>query len=215
MNEEKQNGESKGYKLVDLKVQEAKAVIINNQIDYECAGEMLRGIKELRKKLNDRYMPIKKKTYEAYRMAMDNIKDYENPLSEAERDIKSSMSRYVSKKEAERRTEENRLRKEAEERERVLLKRDFEELGLDKKEAEKEAAKIEVETPEIIIEDETKVSGISYRDNWKFTIVDASKIPREYLIPDEKKIGAIARAMKGNIEIPGINIFSVKVPIIR
>jgi len=200
---------------IDLMVQNAKAVIVNNQDDYQYAVEVLRGIKELKKKFDDRYMPIKIKTYEAYKLAMNNIKDYEVPLNEAERTIKSSMSIYVSKKEAERQAEANRIRKEAEERARELLKKDLEECGLNKKEAKEEAAKIEVETPEIKIEDETKVSGISYRENWKFTIEDVSKIPREYMIPDEKKIGAIARAMKGNIEIPGIKIFSEKVPVIR
>jgi len=207
MSEEKQT--------VDLALQDAKAVIINNQIDYECAVELLHGIKELRKKLDNRYMPIKIKTYEAYKLAMNNIKDYEVPLKEAEREIKSSMSRYVYKKDEERRAEENRLRKEAEERERELLKKELEEIGLDKKAAEKEAAKLEVVTPEIKIEDETKVAGVSYRENWKFTIVNVAKIPREWMIPDEKKIGAAARAMKGNIKIEGIKFFSEKVPVTR
>jgi hypothetical protein len=37
-------------------------------------------------------------------------------------------------------------------------------------------------------------------------------IPREYLIVDEKKIGAFARAMKGSGAIPGIEFYSVDDP---
>jgi len=33
-------------------------------------------------------------------------------------------------------------------------------------------------------------------------------IPREYLIPDEVKIGGVVRATKGSIQIPGIEIYS-------
>jgi hypothetical protein len=39
---------------------------------------------------------------------------------------------------------------------------------------------------------------------WGFEIVNAGEIPREYMIPDESKIGAVIRASKGSIVIPGV-----------
>ena len=39
---------------------------------------------------------------------------------------------------------------------------------------------------------------------WGFEIVNAGEIPREYMIPDETKIGAVIRASKGSIVIPGV-----------
>ena len=37
-------------------------------------------------------------------------------------------------------------------------------------------------------------------------------LPREFLIPDEKKIGAYARSMKGSGAIPGVDIYYVDDP---
>jgi hypothetical protein len=39
---------------------------------------------------------------------------------------------------------------------------------------------------------------------WGFEIADAAMVPREYLMPDESKIGAVIRASKGTIQIPGV-----------
>ena len=39
---------------------------------------------------------------------------------------------------------------------------------------------------------------------WGYEITDPLAIPREYLIPDASKIGAVVRASKGTIKIPGV-----------
>lgn len=46
---------------------------------------------------------------------------------------------------------------------------------------------------------------------WKFRITDAAKIPREYLIPDETKIGGVIRATRGAVTIPGVEAYSERV----
>lgn len=46
--------------------------------------------------------------------------------------------------------------------------------------------------------------GISVVDNWKANIVDEEQIPREYMIPDTKKLNKVASAMKEDLEIPGV-----------
>mgnify|MGYP006883576854 CR=1 FL=1 len=56
-----------------------------------------------------------------------------------------------------------------------------------------------------------KVHGISYRDNWKFRITDPNKIPREYMVPDEKAIGVIVGRLKERCNIPGIEVYCEKV----
>lgn len=42
---------------------------------------------------------------------------------------------------------------------------------------------------------------------WKYRIVSAALIPREYLVPDETKIGGVIRATKGAVTIPGVEAF--------
>jgi hypothetical protein len=41
---------------------------------------------------------------------------------------------------------------------------------------------------------------------YTFEVVDAGKIPPEYMIPDAVKIGAVVRATRGSIVIPGVKV---------
>lgn len=50
------------------------------------------------------------------------------------------------------------------------------------------------------------VAGISTKDVYRCEVTDASLLPREFLIPDEKAIGELVRAKHGQIEIPGVTI---------
>lgn len=53
-----------------------------------------------------------------------------------------------------------------------------------------------------------KVAGETSVKVWKFRIVNAAIVPREYLAIDESKIGAVVRATKGTLTIPGVEIYS-------
>lgn len=52
----------------------------------------------------------------------------------------------------------------------------------------------------------TDEGSSSVRQVWNFEIVDAAQIPREYLMPDEKKLRAAVRSM-GVRAIPGVHIY--------
>jgi hypothetical protein len=60
-----------------------------------------------------------------------------------------------------------------------------------------------------------EVAGISYAAVWMFEIVDRNAIPREFLMPDDKKIRQYVKAMKGAGEIPGIRIYEDKTARVR
>lgn len=62
-----------------------------------------------------------------------------------------------------------------------------------------------------IIEREVpKVAGLKTREVYKFEIVDASKLPREYLIPDESRIRKVVNALKADANIPGVRVYADK-----
>ncbi|MBL7685943.1 MAG: hypothetical protein JNK65_07925 [Deltaproteobacteria bacterium] len=52
-----------------------------------------------------------------------------------------------------------------------------------------------------------KVSGITSKKTWKFKITNQELIPREYLIPDEKTLGQIARTLCENATVPGVEFY--------
>lgn len=62
----------------------------------------------------------------------------------------------------------------------------------------------------IIRRDPPKVTGINYREAWKFEVTDVSLVPREYLMVDETKIRKIVQAMKGDTKIAGVRVYSEK-----
>jgi hypothetical protein len=65
-------------------------------------------------------------------------------------------------------------------------------------------------TPVVIPSSLPKTDGVAPTERWAFEVVDPQLVPREYLMVDEKRVGAIVRAMKGETRIHGIRVFSVK-----
>lgn len=45
------------------------------------------------------------------------------------------------------------------------------------------------------------------RTDWRFEIVNPDALPREFLMPDDKKIGAIVRVSEGETNIPGVRVW--------
>lgn len=45
------------------------------------------------------------------------------------------------------------------------------------------------------------------RKYWKFRITDVSKIPSEYMIPDETALGRLARSQKEKASVPGVEFY--------
>lgn len=53
------------------------------------------------------------------------------------------------------------------------------------------------------------------RTNWKWRVINPGAIPREWLIPDEKTIGAHVRARKDKTAIPGIEAYQERISSVR
>jgi uncharacterized membrane protein YqiK len=57
-----------------------------------------------------------------------------------------------------------------------------------------------------------KVAGLTFTEVAKFEVVDKSKLPLEYLIPDEVRIGKVVRALKTEANIAGVRVWMEKQP---
>lgn len=140
-------------------------------------------------------------------------------MDQADKLLTRKVGDYRAEQEWKRREEEERInaerRREAERKAREEAERKAGELrqaGL-KREAAKvvrEAAKAPVEVPAPVSLQSTtpKIEGISSRKNWTFRIVNESLVPREYLVPDEKKIRGVVKALKEKAKIPGVEVFA-------
>lgn len=143
-----------------------------------------------------------------------------NRIADAERKERERVAEIERKdreKELARQREAGEINKREMERQRKINE---EKAALAKKEAaeaqarEKErAAKDAVVAAANVIEVKVEaniptVAGVPSRRNWKFRIVDANRIPRQYLMPSEVAIGAFVRNLKKEGEvIPGIEAY--------
>lgn len=186
-------------KQIDVLLEEMKTVNIETAEQFEYAAEWLKRNKQTQKTVTDFYDPIKKELYIPYKKVLDEMNGFIKRLESAERSVKNALGKYQM--EQERLRLEEQRKKEEEERRRI------EELKLQTaiNTGNDNILDMDVPTPKVIVQSDTpKISGVSFRETWDFEITDASLIPRDYLIPDEKKIRAIVQQLKTDTNIPGI-----------
>jgi hypothetical protein len=204
--------------------EQAQALTITTPETYTQAGEMLRGIKALRKEINDTFDPIISRAHEAHREACAQKKKAETPLAEAETILKRGLIAFDTEQERLRRIEELRLQELARQEEEA---RQLAEAAALEAQANATADLVEayhirqdaeavlaqpIVAPVVVVQKATpKVAGLSYREVWRYRVTDARQIPREYLSVDDVKIGGVVRALKGATAIPGIEVYAEKV----
>jgi hypothetical protein len=191
----------------------AKEFKIATNVSYQLAGEELKKIKGAAKRLEDLRTSITKPMDAAKKAVMDLFRDPSDWLANAERVIKGAMVAY--QEELQRQAREERERAEAaaraeQERLAAASARAAERGEMER--ADSLQAQAEAVQPVAIVREAPKVSGISFREVWKFEITDPAAIPREYLTVDETKIRRVVQAMKADAKIPGVRVFSDKQP---
>ncbi len=189
---------------------QARAIKIKSQEDYAKAGDVLLTVKAIRKKIVETFKPIKQKMDAAKAEVLKQERDADAPLKEAEAILTPQILAWDR--------EQDRLRKEEEARLREIARKQEEDQRL--KDALAAEAAGDKETADQIIEEKPyvppvvlpkatpKVVGMTIRENWKFRITNAALIPREYLTPDMVKIGGVARALKAQTNIPGVEVYN-------
>lgn len=195
----------------DQLLQIASSYRVTTAAEYTAAGEELKKVKAAAKRLDEIRKSMTKPLDAAKRAIMDFFREPETKLQRAESGIKRAMIAYSEEQERIRR-EEQRKAEEAARKEREKLEA----------QAAKAAAAGKIERAEqleqraatvvapVIQREAPKVTGLATREVWKFEIIDASALPREYLTVDEKKIGAVVRALKGDTNIPGVRVWAEK-----
>lgn len=193
---------------------QATALMVKDDASFTAGGEMLLEIKRIAKTVESRFEEPVSLAFKAHRSLTALRDSVLAPFKQAEATIKRKVGDYQMEIECKRRAEAERLRKEAEvkaEAER-MAKAEKEMDSGDLKAAEKTlAAPLAPIVPRVEMPEPPKVNGMSFRDEWRFEITNVNELPLEYMIPDEKAIGRVVKAMGGKVNIPGIRVWSEKV----
>ena len=192
-----------------LCLSDVKTIAIRTPEQLQSAGDVSNKIKTRIKQLDTERKELTKPLDEVKAKIMDKYRPALEQLTQAQRLIDGVIAGYL---EEQRKIQQEKQRKADEEarkeKERAEAKaKEWAAKGNDKK-AEEWLDKSETVVAPVIQAPDTKAAGISTREDWDFEISDASLIPREYLIPDEKAIRAFVKATKGKKEIPGVKIIS-------
>ncbi len=185
--------ELKEYKSQVTFVQKAaNDLVISSNEDMEKGTDLLNAVKQIKTAITERKEQITRPLMTALASARDLFKPLETGHAEAEKTIKAKMLAFSESEQTRIDTDKDRIQKRVEKGTMKV------ETALDKLENLGEVGKS-------FSGDSGKVSIRVIR---KVRVVDETLLPREYLVPDLKKI--TQDALQGKL-IPGIDIYEEKV----
>lgn len=209
---------------------EVKSSEINSQIQtlrivdqssYELSAGILKTVKEMSKRLDEKRKEITSPLDVAKKAVMDLFRSPSERLALAESNLKNKMLEYQNEQDRIRREAEEKLRLEAEKKQRELEERakKAEENGKVGK-AEELRDKAAMTIAPTIAPTVQKVEGVSTREVWSAEVVDVmalvkavaeGKAPLNFLQVNTTVLNAQARATKDSLSFPGVKFISTKV----
>ena len=186
----------------------------------EPVSDTLRAIKLSMKEIEERRKEITSPLDEAKKAAMLQQNKLIAPMVAIEKQLKIKVGDYLNEKqrlqeEADRKLREEEIAKKEAAKAEIMEQAEMNESDL----ALEDAIKIDEEIEELKEAPITKVatghrgtfSGVYQKTVKKWRLVDIKLVPAEFLILDEKQVGALVRA--GRKEIPGIRIWDEKITV--
>jgi hypothetical protein len=196
---------------------QANALEVVDQDSYNVAGAYVKSIKPLEKGILAWFKPLKQKAKAVHQEVCDKESEALKPVRAAIKLFNSKMIKYRTDIEREQREREEALRRESIRLQEEEKLRKAEELAEQGKQAEAEKV-LEQEiiepvfkTPEI-----PKPKGISYRDNWKWEVIDPDKLPEKYWmrIVNGDMIAGEVKANKDKTQIPGVKVYNDRIQVV-
>lgn len=184
---------------------------VNNNADLQAANDLMRSLKAMHTRIDDQRKAMKQPIDAAGRAVQEFFGRPLENIQAALGVMKGHVAAYLTRCEAEQRAAQEAADREVREARKALeaaaqvaeASGDIdtaEDLGM---------AALTIVAP-VLAPAVGKLTGTSVREAWKFQVENAALIPRQYLMPDEKKIGGYVRAMRAEATIAGVRIWSEK-----
>ena len=187
---------------IDVAKTAGTEIVVTDAATREVACEFLKAVKTQMKRVTDFWAEAKKKAAEAHKAVCAQEKALLDPLREVEIRVKAKIGAFdLAEK---KRIEEEEERRRIYAAEAASLAVEAEAIG--ETELAKEAvAMAAIEAANVSIA--PKTAGVSTRFEWKARVVDPGKVPRMFLIVDEKALAAYAKATKGKCQVDGVEFY--------
>lgn len=194
----------------------ARAIAIADQAGYSLAASLLLDIAALSKRIIDHHKPIKDTAYAAHKAAVAAEKRLLDPLTDATVILKRGIAGWENEQARIHQELERKAAAEArkaEEDMRLALAVQAEELGADAATTEAIlSTPVAMMTP-VLAPTFQRQAGVSTSQRWRAEVTDIralclaigqGRTSQELVLPNGPALNAIARAMKGTINVPGV-----------
>lgn len=203
-------------------VERARSLVVGNVEQRTMAAEIGRAVAGLYKQAEEFFKPMKQAAAKAHKEICTQENSILQPLEAAKQHLSREIGAFDQRAERERLAEEARLQEQARRDAEAVAEQLAQENAIaDAISLEQDGdiagamavlnhpAPVEVFVPPVIVQREVpKTQGVSGVQVWKFKITNEALIPREFLMVDEKKLGAVVRAMKEKTSIPGVAVYA-------
>lgn len=195
--------------------------LITDNDEYEFSGHILQEIVDRRKIVEKYFATPAKQAHDLHKWITTERGKWTGPLDTVELHIKKLRQDFRYEQEQVRQIKEQEERKKAaKEQEEAMLKEAKRLHDIGEKEASEEVvqqAALAPPPPVFVPSTVPKQQGKSIRKSWEYRVANRDLIKREFMMPDDKAIGALVRKLGpdaarivGGIEITEIEIESVR-----
>lgn len=209
--------------------EKARALAVVDQAAYAEAGELLGGIKALRREVDAAFDDIIAAAHRSHKTAVAKKQQAEAPLLQAEAILKQAMATFYQQEATRRREEELQRQEEARRREET---RRLDEAAALEREAHATAnADLQAEAealldqpvyvpPAPLAPAVQKVAGVSHRETWSAQLVNLDTLIKfvaahpehtNLLTFNQTAANQLARSMKGNLKVDGVRALNTPV----
>ena len=190
----------------------ATAMAVTNQAEYEHAAEFLKIVKGKIMELDDMRKKLTRPLDEVKRNIMELFRAPADALSKAEIFAKTAMLGHVKRQEAAQAEEQRRAQAEADRKRKELDEKAAAARSAGKDtQAEKYEAKAEAIVAPVVALKLEPVRGVSVKTIWRARVRNIDAVPREYLVPNLEALNKVAAATKGALVIPGVEFYSEEI----
>lgn len=182
------------------------APVVTDAASRDAACEYLKRIKAQAKLVIDAFADQKAKAAATHKAICSKEREFLAPLEATERVVKLQIGTFDMAERERQRAEEERRRIDA--AKALELAREAEAAG-DADMAVEAVAMAAMEAAQVTVA--PKTAGVSTRYEWRARVTNPDKVPRGFMIPDEKAIAAYVRATGGRSPIDGVEIFEAPV----
>ncbi len=198
---ENQNGIIDNQAELKNEIQQTTSTVIEvvDQVTYERANDQIGKLQTMKKGVEARFSDPKKKAQEAHKAICALEKEFLAPIESAMTVLKNGTTAWYAAEQKRIAAEEERRREDAE--------------GLVELAVEAESNGDTETAAEAVMAAAVESAGVSYvpkcagtamREVWRAEVVDKNLVPREYLVVNQTVLDALAKATKGEMEIPGV-----------